>query len=517
MKKITILSIVTMCVLLFGCTEYSDQISTPNPEVVSKGWNNYDLNFSTFIGGSGEDDMGDITVDKQGYIYVTGCTSSSNFPTTSGAYDNTFNGRHGGKWYRDGYVMKFNPKGNLIWSTYIGGPSMDLTYSIGVDDKGFIYVSGVGGRNFPTTANAFQPNKNKGTSKRTNAIIVKLKPDGSDIEWSSYFGTPLGTRDLDIGPSGDVYVIGGYVPSLNQEPYPSSWLTNAFQNTPSGNQDAFVARIKSDGTRVVWGTYLGGSDFDSADGSIAVDDNGFVYVATTTNSTDIPTPNGYDTTHNGAKDTYVAKLTPDGSKVIWGTYLGGTKDDWILGKHGIVLDSFGNVYVASGTESDDFPSTQGAFDTTFNGRSFGKWEQKGDLAITKFTTDGKLVASSFIGGRYRDGAEGIALDQNGNVYLAIFTYSNNFPVTTGAYQSTYNGNRDGAFFKLSSDLSKLLYSSYMGTSGLDGFRAVSSDSNGNFIAAGVTESKKWPVYNAYQNSYAGGRLDSTLIKFDMKH
>ncbi len=472
---------------------------------------NYTLDFSTYIGGSGRDEMGDITTDNQGNIYITGWTGSSDFPTTPGTYNRTNNGG------ADAYVMKFDPTGNLIWSTYIGGPNTDLTYSIDIDSKGYIYVAGIGGKNFPTTSNAYQPNWNGtyfGHYGDANAVLVKMKPDDGHIVWSSYWGTAVQIRDLDIGPNDDVYVIHGYNPSLNQALFPSSWFTNAFQDMPQGNQDMVVARIASDGSQVLWATYLGGSGYDMADCSMAVDENGHVYIATKTESRDIPTPNGYDQTYNGAGDTYVAKLTPDGSSLVWGTYLGGSNSDGVLGKHGIAVDSQGIVYIASDTESADFPVTVGTYDGDYNGGTSGTWEQKGDLAVTKLTTDGQLMASTYIGGRHRDSAEGIALDGNGNVYFGIFTHSDNFPVTSSAFQSNYRGNRDAAFFRLSSDLSQLLYSSYMGTSSKDDFRAIGTDTDGNFYLAGITESSYWPTKNAYQSSYAGGRSDAIVAKFN---
>lgn len=175
------------------------------------------------------------------------------------------------------------------------------------------------------------------------------------------------------------------------------------------------------------------------------------------------------------------------------------------------MDGSGYVYVAPATRSTDIPTPNG-YDRTYNGGSSGGWEQTGDRAVTKLTTDGKLVASTFVGGDARDGGEGIALDGKGNVYFAMFTFSDDFPVTSGAFQTNHSGGQDGAFCKLSSDLSRLHYSSYMGTNARDSFRAVAADSQGNFYVAGTTESTAWPTKNALQASNRGGR-DCTTAKF----
>jgi hypothetical protein len=527
---------------------------------VASAEDSYNLTFSTYLGGSFYDQVGDMAVDDQGNIFVTGWTDSVTYDggvtyvTQCPTEPNTYNG---GK--RDGYVAKFSPDGNFIWITCIGGPNSggpsfgnpndkgtDTTYSIDIDNQGFVYVSGVGSRDFPIV-NAFQSEfkgLTHGARGDVNAIIVKLDPNTAQIVWSSYWGTAWQIRDLDVGgPDDDVYVIHGYMPSRGQSFFPSNWCNGCYQPAPAGDQDMYISRIRSDGSAVVWGTYLGGSGFDQADASLAVAPDGSVYVATLTTSNDIPTLNSYDDTYNGkgncyGGDVYLGKLSADGTNLLWGTYLGGSHCDWPFGKHALAVDNQGNLYVASGTQSYDFPVSDDlgtgllAYDNSFNGQADDLWEYSGDIAVSKFSSNGTLLASTYIGGNYGEGSEGIALDADNNVYFGIGSFYDGafpeaFPVTSNSYQqkhysdeyqpsAIWEDNWDGAFFKLSPDLDQLRYSSFMGTVNKDGFRAIATDPQGNFYLAGGTHgtvgSTDWPTLNPIQSSHSGV-TDAVVVKF----
>ena len=480
----------------------------------------FELSFSTYLGGSGKaNGARAVAVDGQGNIYISGGTSSPNFPTTPGAYDRTFDGSGtsaGNSGPMAAFVTKLSPSGQMIWSTLVGGPNHDRTYAIQVDSQGSVYIAGRAGEFFPTTPGAVQPNfggdtnPNVGYGKQ-DGFITKLSADGSQVLWSTYLGTQDGSfiRDMTIDDQGNVYV------SMNGLSVASPYVTaGAFQTTHGGNMDGFVGKISANGSSVVWGSYLGGSGKDIAP-SIRLDSTGHVLVDGSTGSADFPvTPGAYQQTLRGSLDAFVAKFLPDGSDLVYATYLGGSGDDGAAGKHGLAVDVAGNAYVVGHTMSTDFPTTPGAMQTTHAGGLTGTWEQTGDRFIAKLSPDGaQLLASTYLGGGARDGGEGIVIDDQGRVYLSGFTYSDGFPLTADAIQTVRDGLRDGTPFVLSADFAQAVFSSYMGGNDEDNFRAIAMGSDGSFVIVGDTQSADWPVLNALQPSSGGGGNDVIVLKF----
>jgi beta-propeller repeat-containing protein len=224
-------------------------------------------------------------------------------------------------------------------------------------------------------------------------------------------------------------------------------------------------------------------------------------------STNLPTTVGaYSRTYNGGKsDLFLAKFTPDGSKLVFSTYLGGSGDEG-LETHELALDAQGNSYISSWTSSSDFPTTPGAFQTTYRGGP-------SDTFVAKISADGtRLLASTFIGGANGELTEGIAVDAHGDVFIAGNTDSGDFPTTRDAFQATHKGSTDFFGVKLSSDFSHLLYSTYCGGSHEDNGRSAHVDRSGNLYMAGMTKSDDWLTLNAYQAARSGN-LDGALAKF----
>jgi hypothetical protein len=462
-----------------------------------------DLHFSTYIGGSNMDQMRDIDVDKYGNIYITGGTESINFPVTPGAYDTTHNG-----WF-DVFVMKFDPDGSLIWSTFVGGPNYDRAYAIKVDNQGYTYVTGRGGPGFPVTPGAFQTQFKgyyNGIYGDQNAFVFKLEPDGSNLIWASYFGVSTLIRDCDIDDNGDIYVTSGYVPGQSPDTLLPAWVVNAFQKSPQGGMDGVVAKIKSDGSQVLWATYFGGSGDEGVEASIRIDTLNRPYILQFTQSTDMPfSSTAYDTTHNGGWDFFVAKLMADGSDCIFGTYLGGSQHEF-TSTHNITVDDPGNAYVLAPTQSSDYPTTPGVFQENYGGGS-------SDIAVSKISSDGsQLLLSTFISGNDLENGDGVSVDSSGNVYFGGDTYSLNYPVTPDAYQNSNAGAQDGILVKLKADFTELLYSTYFGGSNDDGSRSSTLDDSGSFYYAGWTKSTDFPLKNPWQDSLVGD-WDLGLAKF----
>ncbi len=479
---------------------------------------NLTLSFSTYLGGSSEDTIRDVVVDAAGFIYVTGGTRSSDFPTTAGAYDRTLN--TGSSLVHDVFVVKYSPAGSIVWSTLLGGPGYDRAYAIEVDQAGFVYVGGRAGAGFPTTSGVLQPNfagdvdpNNKyGTQ---DGFVAKLSPDGSSLVWSTYFGDDdrAFIRDIDIDSQGFVYLALAELSRTN--PHVTS---GAYQTSHGGSTDGVIAKLSTDATQVMWASYFGGSGRDVGTPSIRVDSFGQVHVLGFTSSTNIPTTAGaYDRTFNGGKgDLHLAKFSADGSQLLYGTYLGGS-DVEFTETHGLALDSAGNAYVAATTRSTNFPTTSGAFQRAYGGNggsgTGSGTNYSGDGFVAKISANGStLLSSTFLGGRYGDGVEGISVMSNGDVFVAGTTFSDNFPTTADAYQS--NGGTKGDFFGalLASDLSSVKYVSYLGGSRDDYGRSAATDDNGFVYVVGHTKSTNWPRLNAAQTTL-GGSLDGGIAKF----
>src|ERR1035441_2626489 len=433
------------------------------------------LIYSTYLGGSGADYGKGIAVDSAGNAYVTGITNSTNFPTmdplqpTYGGGDN------------DVFVTKLNPSGSaLVYSTYLGGSSYDGAYGIAVDNAGNAYVTGTTvSTDFPTM-NPLQPAYGGGY---TDTFVSKLNPTGSALVYSTY----LGGSDYDYGyaiavDSAGNACVTGYTESTN---FPT---TNPLQPTSGGTGDAFVSKINPAGSAFVYSTYLGGSGFDQGL-SIAVDSTGNAYLTGYTNSTDFPvTPGAFETTGPGYG--FVSKINPIGSALVYSTYLDGSDPT------GIAVDSTSNAYVTGSTGSINFPTTPGAFQEVCKVNFRGCL----DAFVTKFNPSGSaLIYSTYLGGSGSDGADGIAVDSSGSVYVTGVTFSKNFPLMNPV-QSTYGG----AFIsKLNPSGSALDYSTYLG-GGPDGGYAIAVDSAESAYVTGYTGSTNFPTVNPIQPTNGGG-------------
>ena len=274
------------------------------------------LAYSTYLGGSGGDSGNGIAVDSSGSAYVTGNTSSTDFPTTSGALQTTSAGSG------DAFVTKLNASGTaLVYSTYLGGTGSDSGHAIAVDGSGDAYVTGsTSSTNFPTTAGALQTT----SAGSGDAFVTKLNASGTALVYSTYLGGSGGDSGASIGldGSGDAYVTG----STSSTNFPTT--AGALQTTSAGSGDAFVTKLNASGTALVYSTYLGGTGSDSGQG-ITVDSSGVAYVTGNTSSTDFPTTSGaLQTTSAGSGDAFVTKLNASGTALVYSTFLGGSGIDF---------------------------------------------------------------------------------------------------------------------------------------------------------------------------------------------
>jgi len=256
---------------------------------------------------------------------------------------------------------------------------------------------------------------------------------------------------------------------------------------------------------LVFSTYLGGAGDDSGS-SIVRDASGNIYIAGSTTSTNFPNVGAAFTSHKGLTDMFVTKIDPNGTSIIYSTYIGGSGIDRASG---LTVDPDGNAYVVGrvGDTSTDFPTTAGSLATTYRGGDF-------DGVVFKLNAAGNALAySTFLGGEDNDSAEGIAIDSSRNAYVVGGTRSNGFPVTASAFQSFRTGDTDAYFTKLNAAGSAVLYSTLLGGTSTDRSSGVVVDSSGNAYVAGYSGSPDFPTQNAFQ-VFSGGSFDAFIAKFD---
>jgi hypothetical protein len=274
-------------------------------------------------------------------------------------------------------------------------------------------------------------------------------------------------------------------------------------------------KLSPDGSALVYSTFLGGLEAESGNG-IAVDSGGNAYVMGQTDSANFPTLNGVQPTWGGGCnygqvyypcfDVFVTKVSPDGSSLVYSTYLGGNRDEaYFFGQAGdIAIDPAGYAYVTGYTESLNFP-TANALQPSFAGGFT-------DAYVTKLSPDGSsFVYSTFLGGSFGEYGFGIAADQAGIAYIAGLTGSPDFPTTPDAFQPTKHGNTDAFVSKLTSDGSAFVYSTFLGGTNENGAASIATDSRGNAYVTGSTSSTDFPIMNAFQPTI-GGLSDGFVTK-----
>ncbi len=441
---------------------------------------------STYLGGSQSDYIHGITVSTSG-VYVTGYTSSPDFPVTSGAYDNTYDNV-------DAFVSGLDLNlSTLTASTYLGGSAGDYANAILLTPDG-LYVGGYTlSPDFPVTSGSYD-----GTFERENeAFMVRMEPGLSSISSGTFFDDAyVADNSYDVlwdaeYYNGYLYLVGragGYM-SL-----PSGYST---VNPPAEN--VVILKVDVSNFSIVAGTYIGGSGFEEAK-AVFVSSDG-VYVAGYTSSSDFPIVSGYDAALDGSYDGFVVRLSLDLGTLIASTYIGGSSSDYVTG---VVVGTDG-VYVAGYTGSSDFPVVSGAFDVSYNGGT--------DAFVSKLSLDlSSLLASTFLGGSSYEGIYDIELSTDG-VYVLGNTSSSDFPVTSGAHDVSLGGFSDMFVGKLNLSLSSLLACTYLGGSDLEYSEDMEMASDGVYIT-GSTRSTDYPVTGGAYGGSSSGSDDAVITKLD---
>jgi len=305
---------------------------------------------------------------------------------------------------------------------------------------------------------------------------------------------------LAVDGNGNVYLTG----QTASADFPVT--AGAARVTNSGGSEAFVAKFDPAGA-LVYVTYLGGAGSERGN-AVAVDAGGAAYVTGNTDSTNFPvTLSAEQHAYAGATDGFVAKLSPDGSNLVYSTYLGGSAQETA---NAIAVDSTGAAYVGGGTISANFPVTNGAVQTVFQSLPNDKGITEADAFVTRLSADGStLLYSTYLGGKDGEAVFDLALAADSDAVVVGGTKSVNFPATAGAVRQGFQGfPEDGFVTRLSADGSALVFSSYFGGNGWDSINGVALDGAGNICLAGVSASSNLPVTpGAPQRNYGGGRSD----------
>ena len=383
-----------------------------------------DLEWSTYLGGTNADYPYSIAADGSGRAVVVGRTNSTDLPTTAGSFDPTHSGDD-----HEGFLLKLNGQGtDLVYSTYLGGNGTDELVDVALDGTGNVYVAGnTLSPDLPASAGAAFPNL---TGRSFDAFVARLSPDGSTLVDLTYLG---GTKwdvalSIDLDDRGAVYV-GGETISTD---FPAT--NGSFQDFLVNNltRDGFVVKLDPGLGSLAWASYVGGL-FDDFVEFVRVGPNGTVYAAGDTESAGFPVTNGsYQTLHQGAIDTFILRMSSNGSRLEFCTFLGGAEDDYC---EGLSVNATGVATVVGSTLSGDFPTIKGVQQEARGG--------KYDAYLFRLEFDGATATySTYLGGTEWDLANGLAMDDGGDAYIAGATDSLDLPTTSGAYQEAHGGRVD---------------------------------------------------------------------------
>ena len=452
------------------------------------------MEYGRFFGGSKEDEVLSLAVDRAGNAYLTGETSSPDLPVTTGALPHK-----PAAFQTEGntlaFVAKVDATGRLIYCTYLGGSKTAVGHNIKIDAQGNAYIGGRTEANDFPLKNPIQATFGGGSD---DGFLAKLNAQGNALVYSTYIGGSEYDqgRALAVDGQGNAYLTG-----ITESPnFPTK---NPIQTKFGGKQDTFALKVNAAGTALVYSTYLGGSENDVGH-AITVDGGGNAYITGLSNSSNFPTAKAVQSAFKGGEgnDVIVVKVNPAGTALAYSTYLGGRKNEE---SRGIVVDAAGNATVTGYTQSADYPTAK-PLQTKFGGGS-------NDIFVSQFTPDGAALAfSTFLGGTGGDYGRGIALDAGRNVYLTGYTDSKDF-VTKNPFHAAYaGGTADSIAVKLNSSGSAVLFSSFLGGSAYERGRGIAVDPAGNVYVSGRTESRDFPTTQSLNNKFGGGPNDGYLVK-----
>jgi Beta-propeller repeat len=386
----------------------------------------------------------------------------------------------------------------IVFTSLLGGSNQDQASGVASDPDGNMVVVGwTSSTNFPAMTASHQSQ----FGGSVDAFVAKFGGDGAYLIFCTFLGGNGDDRAMGVAVdgAGSIYVTG-HTASAN---FP---VISALQSKLSGSEDAFVAKLNPAGAKLIYSTYLGGSNVDSGN-AIAVDAFGQAYVGGDTSSTNFPLVGGVYTANQGGQDGFIAKLTAAGTAIVYSSYLGGAASDHI---GAVAVNSSGNAFVTGSTFSTNFPVSHAVQPNTGGNE---------DAFVTELLPGGNgLVFSTYLGGSsgtagLPEQGQAIAVDSAGNIYVAGTTSSTNFPVTPSGLQTTFaGGNQDGFLTEYSPGGQTINYSSYVGGSGLDYINGIAVDPFGYVTVVGETSSFDFPNTRGAQKQL-NGNYDAFVTKF----
>jgi hypothetical protein len=438
------------------------------------------LAFSSYLGGSADDQAQRIVVDSNDCAYIVGRTQSTDIDTEA-PYDASNAGAD------DVFVGKLSADASyFVYSTYIGGAGTDVGMGIAVDSSGNAYIGGyTSSTDYPTTSGAYDTSQNGSN----DVVVTKLSADGSALTYSTYIGGSGDDRGngIAVNSSGAAYLTGrasSSYPRVNP-------FDNVYGNVGNGgSSDAFATKLATDGASLTYSTFLGGTNTDIGN-AIAVDSGGNAYLTGWTLSSSMPIQNSWDASQNGSHDAWVIKVNSAGNTLGYSTYLGGSASDF---GNGIAVTSAGVTYVTGSTDSSNFPTASPYQASKASGT---------DVFVASFSATGSTLAySTFLGGASTDSGNEITIRSDGSIYLTGKTSSSDFP-NLNAFQSSLSGSQDAFVTRIASGGASLEYSSFLGGTSTEEGLGIAVDSSGNTLVAGLTVSDDLPLVAELDDTRAG--------------
>jgi len=464
------------------------------------------LAYSTYLGGTGLDQINAVKLASNGHLYMVGQTATQDIQAINGAYDNDNFG------LTDIFlaIVDTTQAGGdqLIYFSYLGGSSIDIPLAVAVDGNGVAYMTGTTtSTDFPMAGNSLQT---LGPDVVTEAFIAVIDPSqygGVALVYSTFLGGQTGANSgnaIAVDSSGNIYV-AGTTASSDFPVTASGYAINLY-----GPSDAFLAEIsESNSTAPLYSTYLGGENDDDGRAMVLLP-NGQVYVGISTDGLLFPLAGfSYNPNNSGGYDVAIALFdtTQTGvASLIYSTYLGGSANDMV---RGMTLDNSGNLVVTGYTLSPNFPVTADAAQHSYGG--------SGDAfvaVVNALTPTAFLNYSTFFGGSDGDVGYAVAVDSAGFIYVTGYTLSADFPITQNAPQPAWGQGIDIFLTKLQPHVAgraALQYSTYFGGATVNTGLALAVDSNFTAYAAGWTGGELTTASNANQGGYAGGPSDGFLL------
>ena len=473
------------------------------------------LVYSTYMGGSADDQVNAIKLTANGLLYVTGYTNNSDMPYTNGAYSNVSVGATN----IFVTILDTTAAGGFrpTYFSYIGGQSIDIPLAMAIDAQGDVYLTGTTtSADFPIVGNSilatFPSIANSAVTitpiNLTEAFVLELNPAGYgevSLLYSTYLGGTQGNtygNAIDLDQAGNIYVVGTTLAG----DFPVTG--NAYQTGLWGGQDTFLIEFSTSTATPLYSTFLGGELDDDGRG-VAVAPNGLVYMAASTESTEFPMA-GYSYQGNlaGGYDLIVAVIDPSQfgtESLIYATYLGGSQSEEV---RGMAVDASGNLLLTGYTLSSDFPVTPDAAQPAYGG--------SGDIfvAVVNPFAANFLQYSTYLGGSDAEVGYAVGADAQNNIYVTGYTLSKDLPVTPNAPELTYPGGVDIVAAEVIPHVagsSGFGYVTYFGGNSINSGQTLAVAPDGTLYVAGFTGGVLTTTSNAVQGGYGGGVKDGFLF------